>query len=151
MRSNPSKIFPFEKPIYWDWLFYVFILIAVQGMQQNLVNFFNYGDPSRLIPLLIDFISSVLTAWIMTIAIHLIRDYLNSKYMSKKQVKLNKLEANNQKSVNSDFQITKLDKPIGEMNETERKEAANKLSEIMINQINKYKKEKKLFNLNLYY
>jgi len=142
MRSNPSKIFPFEKPIYWDWLFYIFLLFSIQGMKQNLIDFYNYGDPSRLIPLLLDFISSILSAWILVIAIYPIRNYFNSKYKARRQAKLKNLAANNHKSVNPDLQITKLDKPIGEMNESERKIAVDKLSEVMINQIDKYKKDK---------
>ena len=111
-------------------------------MKQNLIDFYNYGDPSRLIPLLLDFISSILSAWILVIAIYPIRNYFNSKYKARKQAKLKNLAANNHKSVNPDLQITKLDKPIGEMNESERKIAVDKLSEVMINQIDKYKKDK---------
>jgi hypothetical protein len=142
MRSNPSKVFPFEKPIYWDWLFYIFLLFSIQGMKQNLIDFYNYGDPSRLIPLLFDFISSVLSAWILVIPIYLIRDYFNSKYKARRQAKLNKLAENGPKSINPDLRITKFDKSIGEMNESERKIAVDKLSEVMINQIDKYKKDK---------
>ncbi len=111
-------------------------------MKQNLIDFYNYGDPSRLIPLLFDFISSVLSAWILVIPIYLIRDYFNSKYKARKQAKLNKLAENGPKSINPDLRITKFDKPIGKMNESERKIAVDKLSEVMINQIDKYKKDK---------
>ena len=138
MRRNPSKFFPFEKPIYADLVFYAFLLISIQGMKQNLNDFHNYGDSSRLIPLLIDFASSIFVAWIISMPLNWIRGLIISKVDSRNEYKLK-----NSSNLNNDpnLRITKLDKPINEMNAVERRIAAQKISEIMLDQANKYKKK----------
>ena len=138
MRRNPSKFFPFEKPIYTDFVFYAFLLISLQGMKQNLNDFYNYGDSSRLIPLLIDFASSVFVAWIISIPLNWIRGLIISKVNSRNESKFM-----NSKNLNydPDLRITKLDKPINEMDAVERRIAAEKISEIMLDQAKKYKEK----------
>ncbi len=53
-RQNPSKFFPFEKPLYTDMVFYAFLYIAFTELKQDLNEFYDYGDPSRLVPLLLN-------------------------------------------------------------------------------------------------
>lgn len=138
MRRNPSKFFPFEKPIYTDLVFYAFVFISIQGMKQNLNDFYNYGDSSRLIPLIIDFASSIFVAWIISMPLNWIRGLVISKVNSRNE---NKIKNTNNLNNDPDLRITKLDKPINEMNAAERRIAAEKISEIMLDQANKYKKK----------
>jgi hypothetical protein len=138
MRRNPSKFFPFEKPIYTELVFYAFLFISIQGMKQNLNDFYNYGDSSRLIPLIIDFASSIFVAWIISLPLNWIRGLIISKVNSRNE---NKLKNSNNLNNNPDLRITKLDKPINEMNAAERRIAAEKISEIILDQANKYKKK----------
>ena len=53
----------------------------------------------------------------------------------------NKLKKSNNLNNNPDLRITKLDKPINEMDVAERRIAAEKISEIMLDQAKKYKKK----------
>lgn len=138
MRRNPSKFFPFEKPIYTDLVFYAFVFISIQGMKQNLNDFYNYGDSSRLIPLIIDFASSIFVAWIISMPLNWIRGLVISKVNSRNE---NRIKNTNNLNNDPDLRITKLDKPINEMNAAERRIAAEKISEIMLDQANKYKKK----------
>jgi hypothetical protein len=139
MRRNPSKFFPFEKPIYTDLVFYAFLFISIQGMQQNLNDFYNYGDSSRLIPLLIDFAGSIFVAWILSMPLNWIRGLIISKVNARND---NKLKNSNNLNYDTELRITKLDKPINEMDEAERRIAAEKISEIMLDQVKNYKKKK---------
>ena len=138
MRRNPSKFFPFEKPIYTDLVFYAFLFISIQGMKQSLNDFYNYGDPSRLIPLLIDFASSIFVAWVISMPLNWIRGLIMAKLNSRNQAKLIRSVG---QSVNPDLRITKLDKPIDEMDPKERRIAAEKIAEVMMDQAKKYKKD----------
>lgn len=138
MRRKPSKFFPFEKPFYTDLVFYAFLFISIQGMQQNLNDFFNYGDSSRLIPLLIDFASSVFVAWIISIPLNWIRGLIISKVDSRN---MKKLMNSNTLNYEPDLRITKLDKPINEMDAAERRIAAEKISEVILDQAKKYKEK----------
>ena len=136
MRRKPSKFFPFEKPFYTDLVFYAFLFISIQGMKQNLNDFYNYGDSSRLFPLIIDFASSFFVAWIISMPLNWIRGLIISKVDSRNE---NKIKNLNNLNSDSDLRITKLDKPINEMDAVERRIAAEKISEIMLDQANKYK------------
>jgi hypothetical protein len=136
MRRNPSKFFPFEKPIYTDLVFYAFLFIAIQGMKMSLNDFYNYGDPSRLIPLLIEFASSIFVAWVISMSLSWIRGLIIAKLNSRNKAKLIKPGG---QSVNPDLRITKLDKPIDEMDSKERRIAAEKIAEVMMDQAKKYK------------
>ena len=138
MRRNPSKFFPFEKPIYADLVFYAFLIISIQKMKHNLNDFYNYGDPSRLIPLLIEFADSIFVAWVISMPLNWIRGLIISKLDSRRQAK--SLEIS-KRDVSLDLRITKLDKPIVEMDANERRIAAEKISEILMDQAKKYKKE----------
>jgi hypothetical protein len=135
MRRNPSKFFPFEKPVYTDLVFYAFLFISIQGMQRNLNDFYSYGDSSRLIPLLIDFANSIFVAWIISMPLNWIRGLITFKINSRKE---NKIKSLNNLNIETDLRITKLDKPMNEMDATERRNAAEKISEIMLDQANKY-------------
>ena len=136
MRRKPSKFFPFEKPFYTDLVFYAFLFISIQGMKQKLNDFYNYGDSSRLIPLIIDFASSFFVAWIISMPLNWIRGLIISKVDSRNE---NKIKNLNNLNSDSDLRITKLDKPINEMDAVERRIAAEKISEIMLDQASKYK------------
>ena len=136
MRRNPSKFFPFEKPIYTDLVFYAFLLIAFTEMKQDLNEFYSYGDPSRLVPLLIEFANSIFVAWIISMPLNWIRGVIISKINSRNEAKTKKVDNLN---LSPDLRITKLDKPIGEMDSIERRIAAEKISEIMLDQAKKYK------------
>ena len=138
MRRNPSKFFPFEKPIYADLVFYAFVLISIQGMKQSLSDFYNYGDPSRLIPLLIEFASSIFVAWVISMSLSWIRGLIIAKLNSRNEAKTKRVKEENS---NPDLRITKLDKPIDEMDAIERRIAAEKIAEVMMNQAKKYKKD----------
>ena len=138
MRRNPSKFFPFEKPIYTDLVFYGFLFISIQGMKQNLNDFYNYGDSSRLIPLLIDFASSIFVAWVISISLNWFRGLIVSKINLRKE---DKLKNSNDINNDSELRITKLDKPLNEMDAAERRIAAEKISEIMLDQAKNYKKK----------
>jgi hypothetical protein len=107
-------------------------------MKQNLNDFYNYGDSSRLFPLLIDFASSVFVAWIISIPLNWIRGLIISKVDSRNKKKL--MNSNNL-NYDPDLRITKLDKPINEMDAAERRIAAEKISEIMLDQAKKYKEK----------
>jgi hypothetical protein len=61
-----------------------------------------------------------------------------AKLNSRNKAKLIKPEG---LSVNPDLRITKLDKPIEEMDSAERRIAAEKIAEVMLDQANKYKKK----------
>ena len=67
-----------------------------------------------------------------------IRDLIISKVNSRNE---NKLKNLNNLNNNPDLRITKLDKPINEMDLAERRIAAEKISEIMLDQAKKYKKK----------
>ena len=110
----------------------------VQGMRENLNDFFNYGDSSRLFPLLFDFANSAFVAWIFSIIINWIRGLVVSRMESRKRRSDNLAES---KSAIKDFRITKLEKPINEMNAQERRIAAEKIAEVMLDQANEYKKK----------
>ena len=138
MRRKPSKFFPFEKPFYTDLVFYAFLFISIQGMKQKLNDFYNYGDSSRLIPLIIDFASSIFVAWIISMPLNWIRGLIISKVDSRNE---NKIKNLNNLNSDSDLRITKLDKPINEMDAAERRIAAEKISEIMLDQASKYKEK----------
>ena len=138
MRRNPSKFFPFEKPVYTDLVFYAFLFISIQGMKQSLNDFYNYGDPSRLIPLLIDFASSIFVAWVISMPLNWIRGLIKAKLNSRNQAKSIKSDG---QDASPDLRITKLDKPIKEMDANERRIAAEKISEIMLDQARNYKKK----------
>jgi len=137
MNRNPSKFFPFEKPIYADFVFYFFLFLSIQGMREDLNDFFNYGDSSRLFPLLFDFLNSVFVAWIFSI----IANWLRGKVITRIENRRNlKRESGREKEV-TEIRITKLDKPINEMTADERRVAAEKLAEIVLNQADEYKKK----------
>ena len=136
MKRNPSRFFPFEKPLYSDLVFYIFLAISINGMSKDLEEFYNFGDSSRLIPLLIQFANSIFVAWVISIPINWIRD----QYM--KKIKTSKSDNFENNTSSQDLKITKLNKPIGEMNSNERADAAKKLSEIMMGQIKNYNKRK---------
>ena len=138
MRRNPSKFFPFEKPIYTDLVFYAFLFIAFREMGHDLNVFYSYGDTSRLIPLLIEFANSIFVAWIISMPLNWIRGVIISKINSRNEAKTK--ENDNQNS-SPDLRITKLDKPIDEMDSTERRIAAEKIAEVMMDQAKKYKKD----------
>ena len=53
----------------------------------------------------------------------------------------NKLKNSNNLNNDTELRITKLDKPINEMDEAERRIAAEKISEIMLDQAKNYKKK----------
>jgi hypothetical protein len=138
MRNKPSKFFPFEKPIYTDLVFYAFLYISFTEMKQDLNEFYDYGDSSRLVPLLFEFANSIFVAWIISMPLNWVRGLILNKLNSKKEAKLTEKRIRENKL---DFRITKLDKPIGEMDSEERRAAAEKLSETIQDQIQKYKKE----------
>ena len=138
MRSNPSKFFPFEKPIYADLVFYLFLFISIQGMKQNLNDFYNYGDPTRLIPLLIDFSGSIFVAWIVAIGFKWVRDLVASKLKARNINRSTKTMKD--QNINS-LKITKLEKPLNEMTAEERNNAARDISEIMLEQAKQFKKD----------
>ncbi len=138
MRRNPSKFFPFEKPIYTDLVFYGFLVIAFSEMKHDLNEFYSYGDPSRLVPLLIEFANSIFVAWIISMPLNWVRGLIISKLNSRNEAKSIK---ENIQNYESDLRITKLDKPINEMDSNERRIAAEKISENMIEQARKYKKD----------
>jgi len=138
VRSNPSKFFPFEKPIYTDLVFYLFLFISIQGMKQNLNDFYNYGDSTRLIPLLIDFSGSIFVAWIVAIAFNWIRDSVASKLKARNTNRSTKTIKD--QNING-LKITKLEKPLNEMTADERKNAARSVSEIMLEQAKQFKKD----------
>jgi hypothetical protein len=138
MRRNPSKFFPFEKPIYTDLVFYAFLFIAFTEMRQDLNEFYSYGDPSRLVPLLIEFANSIFVAWIISMPLNWIRGLIITKINSRNQAKTEKTDKQNS---SPDLRITKLDKPINEMDSAERRIAAEKIAEVMMDQANKYKKD----------
>jgi hypothetical protein len=137
MRKYTSSFYPFKKPLYGDVLFYFFIFYSLKGMKENLFDFIQYGEPNRLISLLIDFTGSIFTAWVMSTAINAIKQYFVSKRKSKALPKFIKSDS---KYFDPNLRITKLDNPIGEMNEEERKLAAAKLSNIMMEQLDDFKK-----------
>jgi hypothetical protein len=139
MRNEPSKFFPFEKPIYTDLVFYAFLYIAFTEMKQDLNEFYDYGDSSRLVPLLFEFANSIFVAWIISMPLNWLRGLIVNKLNSRKESKLTEKRIQENKL---DFRITKLDKPIGEMDSEERRIAAEKLSETIQDQIQKYRKEK---------
>ncbi len=139
MRNERSKFFPFEKPIYTDLVFYAFLYIAFTEMKQDLNEFYDYGDSSRLVPLLFEFANSIFVAWIISIPLNWVRGLIVNKLNSRREAKLTEKRVQENKI---DFRITKLDKPIGEMNSEERRIAAERLSETIQDQIQKYKKEK---------
>jgi len=101
MRRNPSKFFPFEKPIYTDLVFYAFLFIAFTEMRHDLNEFYSYGDLSRLILLLIEFANSIFVAWIISMPLNWIRGVIISKINSRNEAKtkerdlLASLELNN--------------------------------------------------------
>ena len=138
MRNERSKFFPFEKPIYTDLVFYAFLYIAFTEMKQDLNEFYDYGDSSRLVPLLFEFANSIFVAWIISMPLNWLRELIVNKLNSRKEAKLTEKGIQENKV---DFRITKLDKPIGEMDSEERRFAAEKLSETIQDQIQKYKKE----------
>ena len=139
MRNERSKFFPFEKPIYTDLVFYAFLYIAFTEMKQDLNEFYDYGDSSRLVPLLFEFANSIFVAWIISMPLNWLRGLIVNKLNSSKESKLTEKRIQENKL---DFRITKLDKPIGEMDSEERRIAAEKLSETIQDQIQKYRKEK---------
>ena len=139
MRNERSKFFPFEKPIYTDLVFYAFLYIAFTEMKQDLNEFYDYGDSSRLVPLLFEFANSIFVAWIISMPLNWLRGLIVNKLNSRKESKLTEKRIQENKL---DFRITKLDKPIGEMDSEERRIAAEKLSETIQDQIQKYRKEK---------
>jgi hypothetical protein len=104
----------------------------------SLNDFYNYGDPSRLIPLLIEFASSIFVAWVISMSLSWIRGLIIAKLNSRNKAKLIKPGV---QSVNPDLRITKLDKPIDEMDSKERRIAAEKIAEVMMDQAKKYKKD----------
>jgi hypothetical protein len=138
VRRNPSKFYPFEKPLYSDLIFYAFLYIAFTEMRQDLNEFYDYGDPSRLVPLLFEFANSFFIAWVISMPLNWVRGLIINKLNSREENKSNKNIIQNDKT---DFRITKLDKPIGEMTPEERKLAAEKLSETIQDQARKYKEE----------
>ena len=138
MRNERSKFFPFEKPIYTDLVFYAFLYIAFTEMKQDLNEFYDYGDSSRLVPLLFEFANSIFVAWIISIPLNWVRGLIVNKLNSRKEAKLIEKRIQENKI---DFRITKLDKPIGDMDSEERRIAAEKLSETIQDQIQKYRKE----------
>ena len=138
MRNERSKFFPFEKPIYTDLVFYAFLYIAFTEMKQDLNEFYDYGDSSRLVPLLFEFANSIFIAWIISMPLNWVRGLIVNKLNSRKEAKLTEKGIQENKV---DFRITKLDKPISEMDSEERRFAAEKLSETIQDQIQKYKKE----------
>lgn len=64
-----------------------------------------------------------------------IRSLITFKINSRKE---NKIKILNNLNSKTDLRITKLDKPINEMDATERRNAAEKISEIMLDQAKKY-------------
>lgn len=138
MRRNPSKFFPFEKPIYTDLVFYAFLFIAFKEMKHDLNEFYSYGDPSRLVPLLIEFANSIFVAWIISMPLNWIRGLIIAKINSRNEAKTEKIDNQNP---SPDLRITKLDKPINEMDSAERRIAAEKIAEVMMDQARKHKKD----------
>ena len=64
-----------------------------------------------------------------------IRSLITFKINSRKE---NKIKSLNNLNIETDLRITKLDKPMNEMDATERRNAAEKISEIMLDQAKKY-------------
>ncbi len=107
-------------------------------MKVDLNEFYTYGDPSRLVPLLIEFANSIFVAWILSMPLNWIRGLIISKINSRNEAKAKRVREENS---NPDLRITKLDKPIDEMDAIERRIAAEKIAEVMMNQAKKYKKD----------
>lgn len=137
MNRNPSKFFPFEQPIYADFVFYLFLFLSIQGMREDLNNFFNYGDSSRLFPLLFDFLNSVFVAWIFSI----IANWLRGKVITRLENRRSLKEKSEKEKEVKEIRITKLDKPINEMTTEERRAAAEKLAKVVLDQAENYKKK----------
>ena len=76
-----------------------------------------------------------------------IRDLIISKVNSRNE---HKIKNSNNLNNDPDLRITKLDKPINEMDAAERRIAAEKISEIMLNQANKYKKKNNKINISFF-
>jgi hypothetical protein len=100
-------------------------------MNENLRDFIQYGDSNRLPALLIDFVGSIFTAWVMSIALFAIKDWVQEKLRKKSESK-----------PTSDYHLTKLSKPLSDMNESERRQAAEDISETIQKQIDDYKGKK---------
>jgi hypothetical protein len=61
---------------------------AIQGMKMSLNDFYNYGDPSRLIPLLIEFASSIFVAWVISMSLSWIRGLIIAKMNSRNKASI---------------------------------------------------------------
>ena len=107
-------------------------------MKHDLNEFYSYGDPSRLVPLLIEFANSIFVAWIISMPLNWIRGLIIAKINSRNEAKTEKIDNQNP---SPDLRITKLDKPINEMDSAERRIAAEKIAEVMMDQAKKYKKD----------
>ena len=93
-----------------------------------------------------DFAGSVFIAWVMSMALNAVVQYFVSKNRAKKldkMAELAKIKEKKAQSFNPNLRITKLDKPIGEMNQAERKEAAESIHQVMMDQINKHGEDNK--------
>jgi hypothetical protein len=106
-------------------------------MRDDLTNFFNYGDSSRLFPLLFDFLNSVFVAWIFSI----IANWLRGKVITRIEKRRNLKKKSNKEIEVTELRFTKLDKPINEMTADERRAAAEKLAEVVMDQAKNYKKK----------
>ena len=128
MRRDPSSFYPFENPLYKDWLFYLFVLYSLKGIKENITSFLQYGTPDQFISLIFDFAGSIFISWIMALAIFAVKTWIKNRKSNIYPIKHK-----------DNYKLTKLEKPIGEMTETERKNVAEELSKVMFKQINEYK------------
>ena len=128
MRRDPSSFYPFENPLYKDWLFYLFVLYSLKGIKENITSFLQYETSDQFISLIFDFAGSIFISWIMALAIFAVKTWIKNRKSNIYPIKHK-----------DNYKLTKLEKPIGEMTETERKNVAEELSKVMFKQINEYK------------
>lgn len=132
MNHIPSRFYPFQKPLYKDVLFYIFLYFVYERLSSQLLDFVKYGFGNLVLQLIEILIDAILISWIYSIILAYFRKIILRKWNKRKE---NKLDVDSNKPIEINW--TKIDKPLKDMTEKEREESAKK---IVNNFLRNYKK-----------
>jgi hypothetical protein len=118
-----SKVFPFDKPLYKDYVFYVFLILAYREMSDGLRALVEYGYGNLVLQLLEVVAEAILVPWVFAILLASARRFFRNR--SARKVDETKEQIH---FPGPEVTITKLSKPVAEMTPEERRQAAEKIA-----------------------
>jgi hypothetical protein len=119
-----SKLFPFDEPLYKDYVFYVFLILTYREMSEGLRALVEYGYGNLVLQLLEVVSEAVLVSWVFAILLASARRFFRNR--SARRLEETKVQSH---FPGPEVTITKLSKPVAELTPEERRQAAEKIAE----------------------